>query len=611
MSRITSRTSDGGYTVASSAYRPNDAPSQSSGSVSRRADGGNLEEARRIARTHWKELRSFLIQQGDGKDLANRTNARDKLTRLTRQQFQELSTDVYDELVRRTTDPAIAEPFLPLKNEFHPKRNQARQKLATLPPGRFKDLGNDVYTELDRRYPEFEEEEKQMERERMEREQQQYNGYNNDPQSPASMYPPPDSRPPYRENRDNTLTRRPAPLQVAPSAASEVLVPNKSVLVEDDGPSLPGNDEMSPQLYTASPPRYNNPLPNGLSTKNSRNLDSPDTKSKAESDYFDKLSIGRGSEASSVGGRFLGNFAAEKADDRVSKEEMEKMKSDYEFKLATLQRRFEGAEKDLEREREERRRDAEDKLNLETELRSEQQRFDDQSVSLQSLQRDLNNAQTRLAETQSQLAKARTMERDDGSISRMKRDLDAAEREKEDLRRGVEELRGEIQSLLSELRKMGEKYEELSKDRERDEEELEGVKAQLNMYKKKFEQAKTELRNIKATSQFFMNTNTPSISSDNLPASDSGGIADIHITTFQSNIDDLLSSGRSQSPSSVLGAMKNIVQTVSKIDADIVSFEATPSYRSFSPDDRDRLQNLKAKSSATLTNLMPSRYDYR
>lgn len=39
------------------------------------------------------------------KEPANsRSTARQKLTRLTRQQFQELSTDVYDELVRRKTN---------------------------------------------------------------------------------------------------------------------------------------------------------------------------------------------------------------------------------------------------------------------------------------------------------------------------------------------------------------------------------------------------------------------------------------------------------------------------------------------------------------------------
>lgn len=48
-------------------------------------------------------------------------------------------------------------PFLPVREEFHPKRNQARQKLATLPITRFEDLSSDVYYELARRYPEFQE----------------------------------------------------------------------------------------------------------------------------------------------------------------------------------------------------------------------------------------------------------------------------------------------------------------------------------------------------------------------------------------------------------------------------------------------------------------------
>ena len=106
----------------------------------------------------------------------SRSTARQKLTRLTRQQFQELSTDVYDELMRRKNNTSDNEgtsspvahtantnvsnlvPFLPVRDDFHPKRNQARQKLATLPTGRFKDLSSDVYYELARRYPEFKEE---------------------------------------------------------------------------------------------------------------------------------------------------------------------------------------------------------------------------------------------------------------------------------------------------------------------------------------------------------------------------------------------------------------------------------------------------------------------
>ncbi len=89
--------------------------------------------------------------------------AREKLVRLSKQQFNELSTDVYDELMRRQNTSSIPEdrialtsadqPFLVPKENFHPKRNQARQKLATLPPGRFKELASDVLYEIERRYP--------------------------------------------------------------------------------------------------------------------------------------------------------------------------------------------------------------------------------------------------------------------------------------------------------------------------------------------------------------------------------------------------------------------------------------------------------------------------
>eukprot|EP00158_Paraphelidium_tribonemae_P004503 Partr_v1_DN26791_c0_g1_i1_m8372 putative cell polarity protein len=80
-----------------------------------------------------------------------RQSARDKLTKLYAHQFEELSTDVFDEMNRRISDGSV--PFLAVQSDFHPKRNQARQKLATLSVNRFKDLASDVYFELQRRYP--------------------------------------------------------------------------------------------------------------------------------------------------------------------------------------------------------------------------------------------------------------------------------------------------------------------------------------------------------------------------------------------------------------------------------------------------------------------------
>ncbi|KAG8760969.1 component of the polarisome [Serendipita sp. 396] len=110
---------------------------------------------RTIARMHFKEFQLFLSAYNLTKALNSRANARERLTRLTRQQFRELSTDAYDEVVRRkSTNEA---PYLPSRDDLHPKRNQARQKLSTLANPRLQDLASDVHFELGRRYPELKE----------------------------------------------------------------------------------------------------------------------------------------------------------------------------------------------------------------------------------------------------------------------------------------------------------------------------------------------------------------------------------------------------------------------------------------------------------------------
>ncbi|KAJ7510795.1 hypothetical protein B0H11DRAFT_1033359 [Mycena galericulata] len=108
-----------------------------------------------VSETHFNEFDRYLAAYLAKAAPNSRSTARQKLTRLTIEQFSELSTDVYDELVRRENEKEV--PFLPVREEFHPKRNQARQKLATLPVTRFEDLCSDVHWELIRRYPEFKE----------------------------------------------------------------------------------------------------------------------------------------------------------------------------------------------------------------------------------------------------------------------------------------------------------------------------------------------------------------------------------------------------------------------------------------------------------------------
>lgn len=131
---------------------------------SRRGGGGDAENEA-VLGEHYVALKRYLSQTSrDGKPNPPANKARDKLQRLTSVQFLELSTDVFDELLRRqafsrrppNAPPNVGPPpYLLAEDNFHPKRNQARQKLSSLGPPRFRDLATDVFCELERRFPRF------------------------------------------------------------------------------------------------------------------------------------------------------------------------------------------------------------------------------------------------------------------------------------------------------------------------------------------------------------------------------------------------------------------------------------------------------------------------
>lgn len=119
----------------------------------------DMDEA--VLGDHYVALKAFLLSR-DPNPKQQPNKARDKLLRLSSVQFYELSTDVYDELVRRQAAarappnaPNSPPPFLSPEKTFHPKRNQARQRLSSLGPPRFRDLAADVFHELERRFPHF------------------------------------------------------------------------------------------------------------------------------------------------------------------------------------------------------------------------------------------------------------------------------------------------------------------------------------------------------------------------------------------------------------------------------------------------------------------------
>src|SRR5262249_40385085 len=154
----------------------------------------------------------------------------------------------------------------------------------------------------------------------------------------------------------------------------------------------------------------------------------------------------------------------------------------------------------------------------------------------------------------------------------------------------VDQLRSDMQALLTDLSDLSRRNDEIMQARDSDLAAIRDLNAQLKEYKRKYELAKTELRNVKGkirllrfrslfitypsrdsvTSQLFLQA--PKLD-DQLPVSPDGGLADIHVTAFLSAIDSLLTAARSSSPTRVLTPMKAVVNAVTAIVEDIRACE--------------------------------------
>ncbi|KAI0292527.1 hypothetical protein BC826DRAFT_1105422 [Russula brevipes] len=633
----TNTTFSGISSYRTESYKPRDKSSVASPPV----------DTYQVARTHYDELSKYLVSHLAKEQANSRSTARQKLTRLTRQQFQELSTDVYDELIRRTTNSDSNQvPFLPVRDEFHPKRNQARQKLATLPLNRFKDLSSDVYYELLRRYPEFKEEvpdlsmtspgstyddvpspdfftaPRDRDREpppsarlvrtsedrerppsggvRPRRSQEDHNPpiagrRGDDPYGDAAPNEPFSDRDrPYPSSRrkpsqDTTATvrsqqqdlgRRPSVASGTDSTGttnaqsatvtSGIIIPNKSTIAEEDIESR------------------------GLGALARRLGQDPDTDGGARSDdYYDKISFGRASVASDRSARGIGGRAS-----AAPNEDSEKMRREYEFRIATMQSRIVTLERGIEdgdvRARQLEQSDQRVML-LEDELDKFRRRAEEQSAAMLALQRELDNV--REEAQRSREREARRLQQDEEELQILQERCDRLEEERASTAGSevVEQLRSDMEGLIAEVSDLSRRNDELMTSKDSDLIVIRDLDAQLKDYKRKYEQAKTELRSVKGISRHsvpirytFILTSTPQ---------PHGAIPDVHLTAFLTAIDSLLSAGRSNAPTRVLTPMKSVVNAVSNILDDVRSHSRRHA-------DPEGVYALEERVEATLSNLV-------
>lgn len=544
-----------------------------------------------MGRVHYQELLAFLRTHLAKDQTGPRSNAREKLTRLSKQQFTELSTDVYDELMRRLTnsrEQTASTPHLAVRDEFHPKRNQARQKLATLPKTRFKDLSSDVFFELERRFPELKEE---FRPDALAREREAA-------AAAAAAAAQQEREEAGRESNESSSNRN--------VATSDVIVPKKSTLVDEDVSVNFQGGERSTEDTTGSPTNGGEE-----STADDHNDNRSTMYSQASSvgtGFFNGYAGSRGAKTESISSPMLGNNGG--SFDGSSAFGIEKLRSDYEFKIATLNQRItalethnlelkEHASKSDQHEEALRGVEAErDRLRSEhaQQLRSAHEEAERLRQQHTAKHQELLDANSRLESSQDELERA--------MLSKSGASTEEIERMQDELNQQsqlVQELRDEVESLVNEVSQLSGRNEELVAEKDQDLGIIRDLNAQVQTFKRKYEQARTELRQYKATSQHLVPQ--PKAEEEFLRPTEGGSIADVNVTAFQTSIDELLAAARSTAPSAVLSSMKAVVLATTLVTDDVAKYEHSSS-SSFANGDSETIAQLKPKISTTLNNLM-------
>ena len=516
---------------------------------------------------HYTVLKRFLAQSlRDEKGNPKPNKARDKLLRLSPVQFQELSTDVYDELIRRQSASAVGQQqhgpaqvpaFLTPKENFHPKRNQARQKLATLPPPRFRDLATDVFYELERRFPKF----AATEIYRNGSPAPSIRGPGSRPVTPNGVRPGPGGRGRGGPGPHSGYGSRNASLgsQVfagagipeAPDGAygrptpktfqSNTIVPNKSTLVEDDDDPTDVDDSRS--------------------RRDTRNTYS---------------SVG-GPERAQVG----------ELQGKIS--ELERAVQEKESELSKVHEGYSNQEAEL-------RSDLEGKLANALKLNS-------------SLESEIAKVRADHANTERQLQSqiGQKVARQDDSNNEWKGRYENLSKAHEELQAEfqqqqtvTDDVKIEAAGFLEEM-KMLSKRSEQAGEREADlVAQVHKLEDQVKEWKDRYAKSRAQLKSARVSS-----LGIPMQQPDMGQFGKAGGftqenglIKDFHVTKFQVSIDELLRAARVSEPQSVLGHAKSVAVTVRELTGDVRASQASNSNLT------QQSTKLLDKVSATTNNLI-------
>ncbi|CZR55258.1 related to GRIP1 associated protein 1 [Phialocephala subalpina] len=575
--------------------------------------------------SHYVALKRYLAASLRDEKGARPNRARDKLLRLSPVQFQELSTDVFDELLRRQQSgrrtpngnaPEGGPPsFLLPKDNFHPKRNQARQKLSTLPPPRFRDLATDVFYELERRFPRF------------------AAGDISRIGSPASVRGPPS------RNGNGTPVNGMPPRMRRPSDTSSIA--GYSIRSESrNGPRPPmnGGGLGIPPSPGIPPGDFGRPTPktfqsNTIVPNKSTMVEDDETGGEDndddDGDAFGLEGAARNRESKkSSGGSEVSFFGTPSAiiTDHSSKTD-KKLIDDYQSQVAELREKLDAMEDNLKQKDDELNNVLDGERSRASAANMEKKEWDDMKSRLENQLADAQNLNDTL---QSELDRVRgsqaSTERDLRSqIEELRaaaaasagasRSMDAdpeLERENEELRsdlreqqRVTDEVRREAQEFLREMRILSERSSQSYEREEQLSNTVNKLEEEVKDWRNRYARTKTQLRSLRASSiGLQIQQDAAKFAKDSGFTSPDGTVKDVHVTKFQISIDELLRIARTDEPLRVIEFMKAVVVNVRTITQDID--EAPVANEELA----QQQAKLKSRVSATANNLITASKNY-
>ncbi|KAL4754209.1 hypothetical protein BDW72DRAFT_166962 [Aspergillus terricola var. indicus] len=567
-------------------------------SIAARSSDGTLGDQRsrrqrqveEILAQHYSALRRFLFSSyRDERSNRKSSKAQDKLLRLSPTQFHELSTDVYDELLRRQqampspNRPPRPEvpPFLPPRSDFHEKRNQARQKLASLQHQRFRDLASDVFNELERRFPQFPARESRRASPAPSlRGRPPPNGF-----GPGGYPPPPNSRrsqsrgpprmgrgypsggppgspmyPPRKMSLSGAGMNGEGPM--AKSFQSNTIVPNKSTMVEDDDDAAGTEDDYDSRSDAFA-------LDSFIRSRRGTGTTIGDGERKLLAETQSQVStlqekVSKLEELLKTKDEEINKFQH----DRQEVDKLEELLRAKEEELAKYQ---EDQDKSLISNAERQEWD-----EIKSELENKIHKAEDLNSSLQhELEKVRAEHEVVERDLQAQLSGTSTHGGGDAELQAQFADLEIRHQklqaELQEQRQVTEEVRREAAGFLMEMRELSEQSHSRLEHEERLSEEVHRLEDELNTWKGRYAKAKAQLRHLRASSVGIseLRSDVNTVAKDNEFLHEDGVIKDVHITKFQISIDELLRIARSNEHHHVMQQINAVVISVRYILQDV------------------------------------------